>query len=76
MKEGNPRPNLQLKTISKNPLCEHFYDIAYQILNEGVAGRKAAKILEKMYVNEYYSKFGRSLLLQHLPLPENMPYDF
>ncbi len=75
-KEGNARPNLQLKPISKNPLCEHFRRIEYKVLNENVAGRKAAKILEKKYVSEYFYNFSRTPLLQELPLPEEELFKF
>ncbi len=75
-KKGNPRPNLQLKSISKNPLCEHFYKVEYKILNEKVQGREATKILEKKYVTEYYYKYNRMPLLQKLPLPEEDLFNF
>ncbi len=75
-KQGNPRPNLQLKLISQNHFCEHFNKIEYIILDEKIPNRKAAKILEQKYVTEYYLKYKRKPLLQELPLPENYIFDF
>ncbi len=70
-KEGNPRPEYQVKIFKTLPEYTN-YEIFYHFLNNFVEGRIKAKALEQRYVSMYYAKHKHMPEKQLRPLPDEL----